>query len=79
MNALGGVWKKFVDLLPKPARLVGVITVVQSSGRYTVQLTGGGFVQAFGEGIYSVSDRVFISGKKIDGKSPSLTSFVIDV
>jgi hypothetical protein len=76
---LGGVWRKFLDLLPSEPRLVGVVAAVVSTGRFSVQLTGGGFVQVVGEGAYSVSDRVFIKGKKIESKAPALTSLTIEV
>lgn len=79
MAILGGIWKKFVDLLPKTPRYIGTIITVESVGRYTVQLVGGGMLQVIGESNYQISDRVFVADKRIEGRAPSLTGIVIEV
>jgi hypothetical protein len=79
MAVLGGIWRKFVDLLPKTPRYIGTIVAVNSPGRYSVQLIGGGLLQAIGSTEYQVADRVFVADKKIEGKAPALTSTTIEV
>ena len=79
MAVLGGIWRKFVDLLPKTPRYIGTVTTVNSPGRYTVQLVGGGLLQVIGSNEYQVADRVFVADKKIEGKAPALTSTTIEV
>lgn len=79
MATLGNFWRKFVDLLPKSPRYVGTIIAITSPGRYTVQIVGGGTLQAIGSTEYQVSDRVFVADKKIEGKAPALNQLIIDV
>lgn len=79
MAVLGGVWKKFVDLLPKTPRYIGTVLAVTSPGRYSVQLVGGGLLQVIGSTEYQVADRVFVADKKIESKAPALTSITIEV
>lgn len=79
MAILGSFWRRFVDLLPKAPRYVGTIISVASPGVYTVQLAGGGLMQATSTDAYAVSDRVFVMDKKIEGKAPDLPSITIDV
>lgn len=79
MAVLGGIWRKFVDLLPKTPRYIGTIVSVNSPGRYTVQLIGSGLLQVIGSTEYQAADRVFITDKKIEGKAPSLTTETIEV
>lgn len=79
MAILGSFWRRFVDLLPKAPRYVGTVVAVVSPGVYTVQLAGGGLMQATGGDEYVVSDRVFVLDKKIEGKAPNLPSITIDV
>lgn len=79
MNALGGIWKKFVDLLPKTPRYIGTVISVDSPGRFTVSLVGGGTLQVSGGSEYTVSDRVFVEGGKIVGEAPALTTLTIEV
>jgi hypothetical protein len=79
MAILGGIWKKFVDLLPKTPRYIGTVIAVTSPGRYVVQLVGGGTLTVLGSAEYQVSDRVFVADKKIEGKAPTLTAETIEV
>jgi hypothetical protein len=79
MSALGGVWRKFVDLLPKTPRYVGVVLTVDGANRFTVTIVGGGLVTVIGSSEYSASDRVFVEGGKIVGTAPALTTLTIEV
>ena len=79
MAVLGNIWKRFADLLPKTSRVVGTVISVTGGGSYTVQLSGGGTLQALSDVNYSVNARVFVAGRKIDGTAPVLTSLTIDV
>lgn len=79
MAILGNIWKKFNDLLPKTPRYIGTIITINDTGFYTVSLVGGGTLQVTGSDGFSVSDRVFISDKRIDGPAPSLTAVNIEV
>lgn len=80
MAILGGFWKKFTDLLPKTPRYIATVVSVDSPGRFTVQLVGGGgLLQVLGGSEYQVADRVFVSDKKIESKAPTLTALTIEV
>lgn len=79
MNALGGIWKKFVDLLPKTPRYVGVILTDDGASRFTVTIVGGGVLQVYGSSEFSAGDRVFVEGGKIVGTAPALTTLIIEV
>jgi hypothetical protein len=79
MAVLGGIWKRFFDLLPKTPRYIGTVITVNGPGRYTVQLVGGGTLQVVAEGTYTVSDRVFVSDKRIEGEAPALTTINIEI
>lgn len=79
MAALGGIWKKFTDLIPKTPRQVGTISSVAGTGRYIVTLVGGGTVEVRSEGTYTVGTKVFVVGKTIESVAPNLTATVIDV
>lgn len=79
MAILGGMWKKFIDLLPKTPRYIGTVTAVLSPGRYMVQLAGGGALTVLGSAEYQVADRVFVADEKIEGKAPTLAAEIIEV
>lgn len=79
MAILGSFWKRFTDLLPSTPRHVGTVVSLVSTGRYSIQLAGGGVVQATTAETYSVSDRVFVVDKKIEGRAPTLPSITIEV
>jgi hypothetical protein len=76
---LGGMWRKFLDLLPQSPRQVGTITALTGDGSYTAVLTGGGTLQVLGAAGYSVGSQIFIKDGKIESKAPTLTSIVIEV
>ena len=79
MAALGGFWKKFVDLLPKTPRQVGEVVGVAGTGRYTVTLVGGGTIEVRSDATYAIGTRVFVVGTLIEGVAPNLTATVIEV
>lgn len=79
MAVLGNFWRKFLDLLPSEPRLVGTIISIDSPGDYSIQLAGGGVVQALGDSGLSVSNKVFVVGKKIEGRAPDLPAVTIEV
>lgn len=69
-------FKLLKALLPDPALEVGeVISMV--SGTATVQLPGGGLVQARGSA--TVGAQVFVRNGLIEGAAPSLTVEIIDI
>lgn len=69
-------FKLLKSLLPDPPLEVGEVIAV-SSGTATVQLPGGGLVQA--RGSTTVGARVFVRNNVIEGSAPSLTVELIDV
>lgn len=79
MLALGGIWKKFLDLLPIPQRQVGTVVRVGSLDQYTVQLVSGGLITVRGASGYLEGDHVFITGGWIESKASSLPYITIDV
>lgn len=77
--ALGGIWKKFLDLIPSTPRQVGEVISSLGGGRYIVTLVGGGTVEVRSGTAYSIGTKVFVVGKTIEGTAPTLTASVIDV
>lgn len=70
------VYQTFLDLLP--ARPLQVGTVTQVAGDLaTVQLPGGGIVQARGQA--SAGQRVFVRDGVIEGAAPDLPIEVIEI
>lgn len=77
---LGSFWKRFIDLIPKPAKRVVTIVGIYPEGRYLVELLGGDNMNVLGaQGQYTLGDKVFLVDNVIEGKAPSLPTLVIDV
>ena len=64
------LYREFLDLLPPRVRVVGTVVAI-SGGVATVELPGGGRLQALGAA--AVSDRVFVRDGQIEGPAPNLT------
>lgn len=77
--ALGGIWKKFLDLIPTTPRQVGEVISAPGGGRYIVTLVGGGTVEVRSGTVYATGTKVFVVGKTIEGVAPTLTASIIDV
>ncbi|MHB8950686.1 MAG: hypothetical protein ACYC4S_16770 [Rhodoferax sp.] len=70
------VYRDFLDLLPPRPLQVG--TVLSISGEvFTVELPGGGILQARGQA--TVGQRVFVRDGLIEGAAPNLPVVVIAV
>jgi hypothetical protein len=69
-------FKKLLALLPNPPLLVGDVTAV-IDGVATIELPGGGVMQARGE--TTVGARVFFRDGAIEGDAPTLSIELIDV
>ena len=69
-------YKILRDLLPQAPLQVGVVLSVDG-GVATVELPGGGQVQARGDA--GVGDRVFVRDGVIEGAAPALPVEVIEV
>ncbi len=69
-------FKALKDLLPDAPLQVGDVTAIVD-GTATVELPGGGTVQARGD--VTVGDRVFVRDGLIEGPAPLLTVVLIDV
>jgi hypothetical protein len=69
-------FKLLKDLLPDAPLEVGDVLAI-IDGTATVQLPGGGLIQA--RGTTTVGARVFVRDGLIEGNAPSLTVEIIDV
>lgn len=69
-------FKLLKALLPDPGLEVGDVLAI-SNGTATIQLPGGGLLQA--RGITTVGARVFVRNNLIEGPAPSLTVEIIDI
>lgn len=69
-------YKLLLDLLPQAPLQVGTVLSAEGGGA-TIELPGGGRVQARGEA--AAGDRVFIRDGVIEGSAPVLPIEVIDV
>ena len=73
------LWKKFMDLFPKPPLVVG--TIVSGSAPYwDVDFVAGGTQRVFaGSGSYAIGNKVYVQDSKIVGPAPSLTDVLVDL
>lgn len=70
------LYKAFRDLIPDAPLQAG--TVIAADGPiYTIQLPGGGLLQA--RGIATVGQQVFVRDGVIEGDAPALTLVVTEV
>lgn len=67
---IANVYQQFMALLPARPLLVGQV-VAAAGGVATVELPGGGTVQARGDAV--VGQRVWVRDGAIDGEAPALT------
>lgn len=73
---MSNLYHQFLALLPPRPLQVGTVTAVAGQ-LCTVQLPGGGVLQARGDA--AVSDRVFVRDGLIEGLVPALTVVAIDI
>ena len=73
---MSNLYHQFLALLPPRPLQVGTVTAVAGQ-LCTVQLPGGGVLQARGDA--AVSDRVFVRDGLIEGLAPALTLVQIEV
>lgn len=73
---MSNLYHQFLALLPPRPLQVGTVTAVAGQ-LCTVQLPGGGVLQARGDA--AVSDRVFVRDGLIEGLAPALAVVAIDI
>lgn len=72
------VFKEFADIFPDPPLQVGTVTAVDApAGVATIELPGGGILQARGDGV--VGQRVFVRNGLIEGEAPSLPIVIMEI
>lgn len=76
---MGNFWQQFKDLMPSEPKLVGTIAASYGNGLYGVNLVGGGSVQAISNTDRLIGDKVYITGKVIEGKAPDLPDVMIEI
>jgi hypothetical protein len=70
------VYKAFLDLLPGRPLQSGLVTAL-SGGVATIELPGGGLLQA--RGATTVGARVFVRDDLIEGNAPDIAAVLIEV
>ena len=73
---MSNLFKAFLDLLPGRPLQVGTVLSV-TSGIATVELPGGGLVQARGQA--TAGQRVFVRDGQIEGLAPGLPVEIIEI
>lgn len=73
---MANIFREFLDLLPPRPLQVGTVLAVSGS-QCTVELPGGGILQARGSA--SVGAQVFVRDGLIEGVAPSLTVTPIEI
>lgn len=69
-------YKMLKDLLPDPRLEVGDVIAV-SDGIATIELPGGGTIQA--RGVATIGQKVFVRDGLIEGEAPDLPVELIDI
>lgn len=67
---MSNIYREFLDLIPARPLEVGDVIAI-SNGVATIELPGGGIIQARGQA--TTSQRVFVRDGIIEGPSPTLT------
>ena len=73
---IGNVYQEFVALLPARPLLVGDV-IATAAGVATIELPGGGTIQA--RGAAAVGQRVFVRDGAIEGAASTLSYVSADV
>lgn len=73
---MANIFRQFLALLPKESLEVGTVIATTATGA-TVQLMGGGIVQARGEA--TLGQRVFVRAGVIEGPAPTLTYVTAEI
>lgn len=73
---MSNLYRQFLDLLPARPLQVGTVTATDG-GTCTVQLPGGGVLQARGSA--TVGQSVFVRDGVIEGDAPALTVVTIEI
>lgn len=73
---MSNLYRQFLDLLPPRPLQVGTVTAADGS-TCTIQLPGGGVLQARGEA--AVGQQVFVRDGVIEGVAPALTVVTIEI
>lgn len=73
---MSNLYRQFLDLLPPRPLQVGTVTATDGS-TCTIQLPGGGVLQARGEA--AVGQQVFVRDGVIEGIAPALTVVTIEI
>lgn len=73
---MANIFREFLDLLPARPLQIGAVLAVSGS-QCTVELPGGGLLQARGSA--TVGAQVFVRDGLIEGAAPSLTITPIEV
>jgi hypothetical protein len=74
--SLSNPYARWAALQPPKRRQVGTV-LAMDAGVATVELEGGGRVQALGQA--AVNDRVFVRDGVIEGEAPNLTYISAEV
>lgn len=73
---MSNAFRQLLSLLPQRPLQVGTVTAIDG-GTCTVQLPGGGLLQARGE--VTMGQSVFVRDGVIEGVAPSLTVVAIEI
>jgi hypothetical protein len=73
---MNNIYEQFRRLIPDPPLQAGTVVGI-GSGVVTVQLPGGGLIQARGNA--SINQMVFVRDDVIEGIAPSLTTEIIEI
>lgn len=70
------LFRQLMDLMPDPSLQVGQV-VSASGGIYTIELPGGGTINA--RGTAAIGNNVFVRNGVIEGEAPALSVVLIEV
>lgn len=72
------LYKQFLELLPARPLQVGEVLVIDDQ-MATIELPGGGLLQARANGTANVGDNVYVRDGAIEGEAPNLPIEIIEI
>lgn len=71
-------WQQFRNLLPGSPLVVGTVSAHNADGSSTIDLPGGGSINAIGQTV-AIGQKAFVRNGQVLGQAPDLPELMIEV